>query len=79
MELFQWKDNVPIEKIKNDSELMKNIREELADVFLYSLSMAQHLDIDLEKAVEDKLNENEERFDEETAKEITKGLEKWTR
>ena len=79
MELFQWKDNVSIEKIKQDSELMDGIREEMADIILYSLSMAQHLDIDLEKAVEEKLEENRERFDEETAEEITKGLEEWTR
>lgn len=79
MELFQWKDNISIEKIKQDDDLMAGIREELADVILYSLSMAQRLDIDLEKAVSEKLDENRERFDEETAKEITKELEEWTR
>lgn len=79
MELFQWKDNISIEKIKQDEELMKGIREELADIILYSLSMAQRLDIDIEKAVLEKLDENRERFDEETAEEITKDLEKWTR
>ena len=57
---------------------MDGIREELADVILYSLSMAQHLDINIEKAVEEKLEENRERFDQETADEITKGLEEWT-
>jgi NTP pyrophosphatase (non-canonical NTP hydrolase) len=77
MELFQWKDNVSIDKIKEDSELMDGIREELADLILYTLSMAQHLDINLEKAVEEKLEENKERFDEETAKKITKQLEEW--
>ena len=79
MELFQWKDNVSIEKIKNDSDLMSNIREELADVVLYSLSMAQRLDIDIEEAVEKKLEENRERFDEETAEDITEDLEGWTK
>lgn len=77
MELFQWKDNVDIERIKSDSKLMDNIREELGDIILYSFSMAQHLDIDLEKAVEDKLEENKDRFDTETAEEITGDLEKW--
>lgn len=79
MELFQWKDNISIEKIKNDSDLMDDIREELADVVLYSLSMAQRLDIDIEEAVEQKLEENRERFDEETAEEITEDLEGWTK
>jgi NTP pyrophosphatase (non-canonical NTP hydrolase) len=77
MELFQWKDNISIDKIKSDEELMSGIREELADVILYSLSMAQKLDIDVEEAVEGKLAENRERFDEETAEEITGELEEW--
>ena len=77
MELFQWKDNVSIEKIKNDPALMEGIREELADVILYSLSMAQRLDIDIEEAVLEKLDENRDRFDEETAQEITRELEDW--
>ena len=78
MELFQWKDNISIEKIKQDEELMAGVKEELADVILYSLSMAQRLNIDIEKAVEEKLEENRERFDEETAKQITKDLDEWT-
>ena len=77
MEHFQWKDNVPVEKIKSDEELMSGIREELADVILYSLSMAQRLDIDIESAVEQKLEENRERFDEETSQEIREDLEEW--
>lgn len=77
MELFQWKDNVSIEKIRSDDKLMNNIREELADVILYSLSMAQRLDIDIKKAVEEKLDENRERFDEQTAEEITEDLGNW--
>lgn len=79
MEHFQWKDNISIDKIKEDEDLVEGIREELADIILYSLSMAQHLDIDLEKAVHEKLEENKERFDEKTSEEITKDLKKWTR
>jgi NTP pyrophosphatase (non-canonical NTP hydrolase) len=79
MELFQWKDNVSIEKIEQDEELMADVGEELADVILYSLTMAQRLDIDIEEAVEDKLEENRERFDKKTAEEITEDLEEWTR
>lgn len=71
--IFQWKDNISIEKIKEDSELMDGIREELADIILYSLNMAQHLDIDIQKAVEEKLDENRERFDQETARNMSAG------
>lgn len=77
MELFQWKDNVSLEKIKREEELMEGIREELADVILYSLSLAQRLNLNIEEAVLEKLEENRERFDEETAENITKELEKW--
>ena len=79
MELFQWKDNVSIEKVKSDEKLMSKVREELADVILYSLSMAQRLDIDIEEIVEKKLDENRERFDEDTAEDIKQDLEEWTR
>jgi len=79
MELFQWKDNISIEKIQSSEELMRGIREELADVILYSLSMAQRLDIDIEKAVEEKLEKNKKRFDQETAESITKELNQWAK
>lgn len=77
VELFQWKDNVPVQRIKDDEDLIDGVREELADIILYSLSMAQKLDIDLEEAVSDKLEQNRQRFDEETAAEITEDLEQW--
>ena len=79
MELFQWKDNVAIEKVKQDEKLMSKVRDELADVILYSLSMTQRLDIDIEEIVEEKLDENRERFDEDTAEDIKHDLEEWTR
>ncbi len=79
MELFQWKDNVAIEKIKDDEELMENIRGELADVTLYAMSLAHHLDIDLEQAVNDKLDHIHDRYDKETAEEMTEELEEWRR
>jgi NTP pyrophosphatase (non-canonical NTP hydrolase) len=77
MEIFQWKDNVSIEKIRQDRDLVAGVREELADVILYSLSMAQRLDIDVEEAVLEKLEENRQRFDKETAEGIKKELETW--
>ena len=77
MELFQWKDNVPLERIKEDPKLMDSIREELADIVLYCLSMSQRLDIDLVEAVESKIEQNHERFDLETSEEINHELEEW--
>lgn len=77
LELFLWHDNVESERIRDDPDLIENVREELADVLIYCMSMAIQLDIDLERAVADKLDANEERFDQERAAEIRENLDGW--
>ena len=77
MELFQWHDNVPIDRIKEDDELMSRIEEELADVIIYCISLSNRLDIDLLDAVERKMKDNEERFDLEKSAKIRKRSEDW--
>ena len=52
MELFQWKDELPEGKA---------LASELADVFLYLLQLASLSNIDLERAVLDKLRVNYDR------------------
>jgi NTP pyrophosphatase (non-canonical NTP hydrolase) len=75
LECFLWHDNLPAERIAADTELRAAVREELADVVIYAMSMASELDIDLLAAIEDKLDENESRFDPETAADITTDLQ----
>lgn len=55
LELFQWRE---------PDSLPENARvaEELADVAIYCLSVANALDIDLSSAVENKLRRNAERY-----------------
>lgn len=77
LELFLWHDNVDSDRIRDDPELIENVREELADVLIYCMSMAIQLDIDLEQAVADKLDANEERFDQERTAEIRENLDEW--
>lgn len=77
MELFQWHDSLPPERIKGDSQLMDRIEEELADIMIYCLSMAIHLDMDPETIIAEKLADDEERFDSERSEAIRKELEKW--
>lgn len=79
LELFLWHDNLDAERVKEDSQLMEEIRGELADILIYCLSLSMQLDIDLSQAVSEKLDENETRFDLETADEITKELQRWQR
>lgn len=79
VELYQWHDNVPRGRILEDEELRELSREELADVMLYCLSMANQLEIDIEAAIEDKLADNKCRYDKETAAEFTCSLQEWQR
>jgi len=62
MEIFQWltseesqKENLPIEK-------REKVAEEIADVIIYCIRMAQMTDIDLLDAVEKKINKNESKY-----------------
>ncbi len=53
LENFQWKDS---KEAVNDS--IENIKEEMADVFIYLLQLADKLDIDLEEEALKKLKKN---------------------
>ncbi len=79
LELFLWHDNHPSETVQNDKELHDRIKEELADVVIYSIALATQLDIDLANAVGEKMTNNEAPFDEDTAANITAELEHWQR
>jgi NTP pyrophosphatase (non-canonical NTP hydrolase) len=79
LECFLWHDNLPSDRIAENSELVAEVEEEIADVLIYSLSMAIQLDIDILEAVERKLDANEDRFDQHQAAEITERLEAWQR
>ncbi|MFC7326057.1 nucleotide pyrophosphohydrolase [Halorubrum rutilum] len=79
LELFLWHDNHPSETVQADSELHGRVKEELADVVIYSIALATQLDIDLADAVDEKMTANETRFDEDTAADMTAELESWQR
>lgn len=62
LQLFQWiKPHESKEFKKNPSKLQK-IKEELADVTIYCLSMANTLEIDLTSTVLDKLEQNRRKY-----------------
>jgi len=79
LELFLWHDNQPSETVQSDAELHDRVKEELADVVIYSIALATQLDIDLADAVDEKMTANETRFDEDTAADMTAELERWQR
>ncbi len=62
LELFQW--NSSKETVENK---FQDLQDELADIMIYCILMADKLDIDLEKAVEHKLYKNKEKYPVEKA------------
>jgi NTP pyrophosphatase (non-canonical NTP hydrolase) len=61
LELFQW-ESKSIGGVKQDENLLKKIKEEVADVMIYLLHLCNALDIDLSKAVMEKFQKNEEKY-----------------
>ena len=57
LELFQWKKS---EEVVASS--LKEIKEELADVLIYSLMMADNLNLDVEDIIKSKLDLNEQKY-----------------
>ncbi len=65
LEHFQWWDPSP-QELREDGEGFRSLREEVADVFLFCMLLAEKLDIDLLEAGHDKLEVNREKYPEET-------------
>jgi NTP pyrophosphatase (non-canonical NTP hydrolase) len=57
LEDFQW---ISSEKALQANK--ENIREEIADVLIYSLMLCSDLDLDVKKIVEEKLEKNGEKY-----------------
>ncbi len=57
-ELFQWLTPEQSQATAQDRQLQTRVGEELADVLLYLLQVADHTGVDLQAAVEDKLRKN---------------------
>lgn len=57
MEIFQWLNEEESNNIMDSDENM-HLQEELADVIIYCLSLANRLDIDISSAIEDKIKKN---------------------
>jgi dCTP diphosphatase len=55
LEEFQWHDAGQVAEASADPEARERIRQELADVLIYCLSLSNALDIDVSEAIRDKL------------------------
>ena len=62
LQVFQWATVEEASSWKNVPSKMNHIKEELADVFIYCLSMANTLGIDVSEAILEKLSKNEVKY-----------------
>jgi len=68
LQLFQWTKPEESEQFKNKLSEVQRIKEELADVVICCLSMADTLNIDLTNAILDKLEQNKKKYPAELCK-----------
>ena len=61
-ERFLWKTDKEIARDLNDGPKREAVVEELADVFLFALLLADRLEIDVGQAIADKLAANEQKY-----------------
>jgi len=61
VEIFQWLTSEQSEKIMSTDE-SEHVKEEVADVMIYLLRLADKLDIDLESAVISKIAQNGKKY-----------------
>ena len=71
LEHFQW-ENPELESFKKDSQQIEEVRNELADVFIYCLDLAVLLDIDAEEAIREKLEKVKKKYPAEMFQNISR-------
>ncbi|MFH1563565.1 MAG: nucleotide pyrophosphohydrolase [Nitrospirota bacterium] len=62
MELFQWLTLEESIALKNNKAKFEHIKEEVADIIIYCLSLGNVLDIDLSQAVLEKIEKNKSKY-----------------
>lgn len=62
LEIFQWLTEEQSILIARDEKEMALIREEIADVLIYLVRLADKLGVDIEQAVIEKIEKNERKY-----------------
>lgn len=68
MEIFQWMSEEKSNQIKSDPKLMVKVEDEVADIFVYLMRILNKTEIDLEKAVRNKMKKNADKYPVELSK-----------
>lgn len=62
LELFQWLTTTESRSLTRTPQNKERVADEIADVMLYLLQLADHTDVDVEQAVKNKLRKNAEKY-----------------
>ncbi len=76
LEIFQWLTDELSKEIVHDEKEMAQIKHEIADVMIYLIRLADKLNIDIEKAVLEKIEVNEKKYPVELSKDNAKKYNK---
>lgn len=68
LEIFQWLTDAQSSAITEDERQLRKVEEEMADVALYLLRLADVLGLDLQRAIDRKLRINAEKYPVEKAR-----------
>ena len=68
LEVFQWLTEEQSSRGSLTSEQRIDVSEELADILIYALRLADRLEIDMETAISEKIDKNAARYTVEAAK-----------
>lgn len=68
VEVFQWLTEEQSRQVKGEHEAAKAVRDELADVIMYAVRLADVLEIDINAAVISKLDQNNQKYPVEKAR-----------
>ena len=68
LEIFQWLTESSSERSALSNEQLQSATDELADILIYALRLADRLDIDLETAISEKIDKNAARYTIEVAR-----------
>jgi len=68
LEIFQWKTAEEIETLLKNNEKYQKVCEELADIIIYCLDLADAINVDVSKIVRKKLEHNRKKYPVEKAK-----------
>lgn len=68
MEIFQWLSEEKSNNVKSDPKILAKVEDEVADVFVYLMRILNKTEIDLEKAVRNKMKKNADKYPVELSK-----------